>query len=167
MASPTHATSPDGGDANGDGELDECECVADIAGPDGPGIPDGIVGTDDLLAVIGYWGSSQPNGDANGDGIVGTDDLLADDRCLGAVRVTAPPYSRGCCSLGVDVMAGKLHLSTVRWSSLRLPVRREGLMRAYLQLLSCATLAVGWNIIRCNHQRAGGLHHDSSRGGCR
>jgi hypothetical protein len=35
------------------------------------------VGTDDLLAVIGYWGSSIPNGDVNGDGTVGTDDLLA------------------------------------------------------------------------------------------
>ena len=74
---PDSCDIDNGGDANGDGVLDECECVADVAGPDGPGIPDGIVGTDDLLAVIGYWGSSIPDGDVNGDGIVGTDDLLA------------------------------------------------------------------------------------------
>ena len=74
---PDSCDIANGGDANGDGVLDECECVADIAGPDGPDSPDGIVGTDDLLTVIGYWGSSQPNGDINNDGIVGTDDLLA------------------------------------------------------------------------------------------
>ncbi len=74
---PDSCDIANGGDADGDGYLDECECVADISGPDGPGFPDGIVGTDDLLTVIGYWGSSIPNGDVNGDGIVGTDDLLA------------------------------------------------------------------------------------------
>ena len=74
---PDSCDIADGGDADGDGYLDECECDADIAGPDGPGFPDGIVSTDDLLTVIGYWGSAQPNGDVNGDGIVGTDDLLA------------------------------------------------------------------------------------------
>ena len=74
---PDSCDIANGGDADGDGYLDECECAADIAGPDGPGFPDGIVGTDDLLTVIGYWGSSIPDGDVNGDGIVGTDDLLA------------------------------------------------------------------------------------------
>ena len=74
---PDSCDIANGGDADGDGYLDECECDADIAGPDGPGFPDGIVSTDDLLTVIGYWGSAQPNGDINGDGIVGTDDLLA------------------------------------------------------------------------------------------
>jgi hypothetical protein len=74
---PDSCDIANGGDSNGDGIVDECECSADIAGPDGPGFPDGIVSTDDLLTVIGYWGSAQPNGDINGDGIVGTDDLLA------------------------------------------------------------------------------------------
>ena len=55
---PDSCDIANGGDADGDGYLDECECSADIAGPDGPGFPDGIVGTDDLLTVIGYWGSS-------------------------------------------------------------------------------------------------------------
>ena len=73
---PDSCDLADGGDADGDGYLDECECNADIAGPDGP-LSDGVVDTYDLLAVIGYWGSSIPGGDINGDGIVGTDDLLA------------------------------------------------------------------------------------------
>jgi hypothetical protein len=60
---PDSCDIANGGDADGDGYLDECECAADIAGPDGPGFPDGIVGTDDLLTVIGYWGSSILNGD--------------------------------------------------------------------------------------------------------
>ena len=64
-------------DINSDGVPDECQCLADIAGPDGPGLPDGIVGTDDLLAVIGYWGQSQPVGDIDNDGTVGVTDLLA------------------------------------------------------------------------------------------
>ncbi len=74
---PDSCDIDNGGDADGDGYLDECECDADIAGPDGPGFSDGIVGTDDLLTVIGYWGSSIPGGDIDGDGIVGTNDLLA------------------------------------------------------------------------------------------
>jgi len=37
---------------------------------------DGVVGVDDLLAVIGQWGSSGGPADVNGDGIVGVDDLL-------------------------------------------------------------------------------------------
>ena len=66
-----------GGDANGNGYLDVCECLGDVAGADGAGFPDGEVGTNDLLAVIGYWGSGNSHVDINGDGIVGTDDLLA------------------------------------------------------------------------------------------
>ena len=66
-----------GGDANGNGYLDVCECLGDVAGTDGAGFPDGEVGTNDLLAVIGYWGSDNSIVDINGDGIVGTNDLLA------------------------------------------------------------------------------------------
>lgn len=45
-------------------------CLADVTG-------DGVVGTDDLLEVIGQWGSCVGcESDFNGDGIVGTDDLL-------------------------------------------------------------------------------------------
>lgn len=36
----------------------------------------GAVNVDDLLIVIGAWGSSGPQGDANGDGMVNVDDLL-------------------------------------------------------------------------------------------
>jgi hypothetical protein len=46
-------------------------CPADVTG-------DGVVGTDDLLALIGMWGPclACPE-DISGDGVVGTDDLLA------------------------------------------------------------------------------------------
>ena len=37
---------------------------------------DGEVGTDDLLTIISYWGSTDDDADVTGDGIVGTDDLL-------------------------------------------------------------------------------------------
>ena len=37
---------------------------------------DGVVGVDDLLAVIGQWGSPGGPADVNGDGMVGVDDLL-------------------------------------------------------------------------------------------
>ena len=73
---PDSCDIANGGDADGDGYLDECECAADIAGPGGQGFPDGIVGVNDLLAVIGYWGSSSPGGDVDGDGFVGVHDLL-------------------------------------------------------------------------------------------
>jgi len=73
---PDSCDFANGGDADGDGYLDECECDADIAGPDGP-LSDGVVDIEDLLAVIGYWGSSIPGGDVDGDGIVGVNDLLA------------------------------------------------------------------------------------------
>jgi len=48
---------------------DDC-FAADVTG-------DSIVNVDDLLAVVGYWGSSLPGGDANDDGIVDITDLLA------------------------------------------------------------------------------------------
>ena len=56
-------------DINGDGVPDECQCLADIDGS-------GAVTIDDLLAVIGYWGSSNPAADVNSDGIVNITDLL-------------------------------------------------------------------------------------------
>lgn len=37
---------------------------------------DGIVDVNDLLAVLGYWGSTIPGGDVNNDGIVDVTDLL-------------------------------------------------------------------------------------------
>ena len=56
-------------DLNTDGVPDECQCLADIT-------EDGVVNVNDLLAVIGYWGSSIPAGDLNYDGIVDVSDLL-------------------------------------------------------------------------------------------
>ena len=56
-------------DINGDGVPDECQCLADIDGS-------GAITIDDLLAVIGYWGSSSPAGDLNFDGTVDIEDLL-------------------------------------------------------------------------------------------
>ena len=69
-----HNSGSDSGSAYG---YARCECNGDIAGPDGPGVPDGVVGIDDLLAVVAYWGSSGPEGDVGGDGFVDADDLLA------------------------------------------------------------------------------------------
>jgi WD40 repeat protein len=42
-------------DANGNGIIDECECAADLTGPDG--IPDGAVDALDFLLLIGQWGT--------------------------------------------------------------------------------------------------------------
>jgi hypothetical protein len=56
-------------DINGDGVPDECQCLADIDGS-------GAVTIDDILVVIGYWGSSSPAGDLNSDGIINIEDLL-------------------------------------------------------------------------------------------
>ena len=44
-------------------------CLGDISGDD-------HVGVDDLLAIIGAWGSGDADADLNADGIVGVDDLL-------------------------------------------------------------------------------------------
>jgi Ca2+-binding EF-hand superfamily protein len=38
---------------------------------------DGIVDVNDLLLIVGDWGSSDPDLDIDGDGTVDTDDLLA------------------------------------------------------------------------------------------
>ena len=56
-------------DVNGDGIPDDCQCVADIDG-------DNVVNVNDILAIVGYWGSSIPAGDINNDGTVDVSDLL-------------------------------------------------------------------------------------------
>ena len=48
----------------------EAPCPADLDG-------DGAVGTSDLLALLGVWGTHDTDADVNGDGIVDTADLLA------------------------------------------------------------------------------------------
>ena len=73
---PDSCDIANGGDSNGDGIVDDCECSADVSGPKGPGFPDGVVNIDDLLTVLGYWGSDIQEGDINGDGIVNIDDML-------------------------------------------------------------------------------------------
>ena len=55
------------------GNTISAECPPDC--PDVSG--DGLVGMDDVFAVVAAWGSDDPDADVNGDGIVGTDDLLA------------------------------------------------------------------------------------------
>jgi len=63
-------------DLDGNGIIDECECFGDISDGTTPGATDGLVNVNDLLAVIGFWGSDGPIGDINFDGTVGVDDLL-------------------------------------------------------------------------------------------
>ena len=63
-------------DLNENEIIDDCECLADISDGTTPGTPDGLVNVNDLLAIIGYWGSDVPIGDINFDGTVGVDDLL-------------------------------------------------------------------------------------------
>ena len=58
-----------GGDANGDGVLEDCECTGDIT-------LDGLVGVEDLLAIIATWGNTGGSEDIDGSGMVGTGDLL-------------------------------------------------------------------------------------------
>ena len=56
-------------DADGDGELDECDCTADLDGS-------GDVGPFDLALMLGAWGSCEDcPADLNGDGQVGAFDL--------------------------------------------------------------------------------------------
>ena len=66
---PDECDIAEGGDANNNGTLDDCECYADI-------IPDGVVGADDLLAIIGAWGQLGGPEDIDGSGTVDTGDLL-------------------------------------------------------------------------------------------
>ena len=54
-------------DVNNNGVPDGCECAGDISG-------DGIIGVDDLLAIIAGWGTN--DGDTNGDGIADVNDVL-------------------------------------------------------------------------------------------
>jgi len=56
-------------DQNNNGELDDCECVGDADG-------DEYVNVNDLLEVVGYWGTNAPQADLNSDGIVDVSDLL-------------------------------------------------------------------------------------------
>ena len=57
-------------DWNDNGIPDDCECLEDING-------DGIVGVEDILILIGYWGDTTGGpADINADGIVNVQDLL-------------------------------------------------------------------------------------------
>ncbi|MEE2908234.1 MAG: hypothetical protein VX527_10450 [Planctomycetota bacterium] len=80
------------------------QCNADISGPNG--VPDGIVGVDDVLTVIGTFneqgnGESRPQGDCapmpTGNCIVDVDDLL---ECIGQFGTDCQP--RGACCYGVN-----------------------------------------------------------------
>ncbi len=59
--------------SDGGGNLVSPDCVPSC--PDING--DGIVGADDVLAVIADWGGVDSPADVTGDGLVGADDLLA------------------------------------------------------------------------------------------
>ena len=56
-------------DQNLNGEIDECECLADLN-------DDCVVGVDDILVLIGFWGTSNPAVDFDFNGIVDVEDLL-------------------------------------------------------------------------------------------
>ena len=73
---PDSCDALNGDDEDLDGVIDSCQCLADIAAPDEPGIQDGLVNVDDLLCVLGYWGSTIETADINNDGLVAIDDLL-------------------------------------------------------------------------------------------
>jgi parallel beta-helix repeat protein len=52
--------------------------VSDECPPDCPDVDgDGMVGVNDVLAVVAAWGSDDPDADIDGDGTVGTNDLLS------------------------------------------------------------------------------------------
>ncbi|MDG2424232.1 MAG: GC-type dockerin domain-anchored protein, partial [Phycisphaerales bacterium] len=63
-------------DQNGNGLLDDCECLGDIAGGGEIGEGDGVIDVNDVLAIIGLWGTAGPIGDVNFDGVVNVNDLL-------------------------------------------------------------------------------------------
>ena len=57
---------------------DASTCSGDECPPDCPDVDgDGMVGVNDVLAVVAAWGSDDPDADIDGDGTVGTNDLLA------------------------------------------------------------------------------------------
>jgi predicted outer membrane repeat protein len=56
-------------DINSNDIPDECECLIDV-------VVDGEININDLLVVIGTWGTTGPMGDVNYDGIVDTNDIL-------------------------------------------------------------------------------------------
>ena len=75
VSGPEEACQNAGGTFLGVGvscEASSCvaSCVGDVTG-------DGLVGVNDVLAVVAAWGSDDPDADVNSDGIAGTDDLLA------------------------------------------------------------------------------------------
>jgi hypothetical protein len=58
-------------DGGGNYVEDVClDCPADING-------DGVVGVNDLIAVVDAWGSDDASADVNGDGVVEVNDLIA------------------------------------------------------------------------------------------
>ncbi|MCH2134363.1 MAG: hypothetical protein MK116_11490 [Phycisphaerales bacterium] len=80
------------------------ECNADVSGPSG--VPDGVVGVDDVLAIIGTYGevgdgTSRPQGDCfplpDGNCTVDVDDLL---EAIGQYGNDCRPL--GACCFGVD-----------------------------------------------------------------
>jgi hypothetical protein len=79
-------------------------CQADVSGPNG--VPDGLVGVDDILSIIETFnesgnGESRPQGDCapmpNGDCVVNVDDLLT-----GIEQFNQDCTPRGACCYGVD-----------------------------------------------------------------
>ena len=58
---------------DGGGNTVSDECPPDCPDVDG----DGMVGVNDVLAVVAAWGTADPDADVDGDGTVGTNDLLA------------------------------------------------------------------------------------------
>ncbi|MBG80204.1 MAG: hypothetical protein CMJ39_05785 [Phycisphaerae bacterium] len=79
-----------GWDIDQNGIVDGCECLADIASPGEPGVQDGLVNVDDMLCVLGYWGTTIETADIDNDGLVAIDDLLA-------VIDEWGPCRRRCC----------------------------------------------------------------------
>ena len=63
-------------DQNENGLLDGCECLADVGGGGDIGDGDGVVDVNDILILIGLWGTAGPIGDLNFDDVVDVNDLL-------------------------------------------------------------------------------------------
>jgi Ca2+-binding EF-hand superfamily protein len=53
-----------------DSSICDSDCPEDLDG-------DGVVNVNDILAIVGSWGSSNSTNDLDGSGIVDTGDLLA------------------------------------------------------------------------------------------